>query len=153
VGRQAVEVIGISELNAALTEMFAAVSTATRTATAQASHLLEREIKTTLATSSHRRGTPTPSSPGEPPSLITGTLRRSVTVLGPVPLGLGRWSAEIGPTAVYARVQELGGPTGRGGATVLPARPFVQPSYERLAATGALTNLYHTAWRTAIAHH
>ncbi|MEW2301971.1 hypothetical protein AB0958_18690 [Streptomyces sp. NPDC006655] len=147
---QAVEVIGVAELNAALVGLFTSVSAATRVATAQASHLLEREIKTTLATSSHRRGTPTPSSPGEPPSLITGTLRRSITVQGPVPLGMGRWMAEVGPTAVYGRIQELGGPTGRGGATVLPPRPFVQPSYERLAATGALTNIYHSAWRTAI---
>ncbi|MGR3875812.1 hypothetical protein ACUXZZ_45585 (plasmid) [Streptomyces graminifolii] len=150
---QAVEVIGVSELTAALGEMFTAVNAATRTATAQTSHLVERSVKETLATSSHPRGTPTPSRPGEPPSLITGTLRRSVTVLGPIPLGLGRWESQIGPTAVYARVQELGGPTGRGGATVLPPRPFVQPTYERLAMSGALTNIYHSAWRTAIAHH
>lgn len=152
-GRQAVEVVGVSELTAALQEMFTAASAATRVATSQASHLVEREIKATLATSSHPRGTPTPSGPGDPPSLITGTLRRSTTVLGPVPLGLGRWEAQIGPTAVYGRVQELGGPTGRGGATVLPPRPFVQPSFERLAASGALANIYHSAWRSAINHH
>lgn len=120
-------------------------------ATAQASHLLERQIKTTLKTSSHPRGTPTPSAPGEPPSLVTGTLRRSITVKGPTPLGRGRWEAQIGPTAVYGRIQELGGVTGRG--AVLPARPYVQPSYEHLAATGALANLYHSAWRAALARH
>ena len=149
----AVEVIGITQLIGALEGMVASLNKATKTATAQAAHLLEREIKTTLATTSHPRGTPTPSNPGEPPSLVTGTLRRSITVKGPVPLGMGRWEAQIGPTAVYGRIQELGGVTGRGGATVLPARPYVRPSYAKLAVTGALANLYHSAWRAAIAHH
>lgn len=133
--------------------MAASLNVATRTATVQASHLLEREIKQQLSTSSHAKGTPTPSSPGDPPSLITGTLRRSISVKGPHPLGMGRWEAEIGPTAVYGRIQELGGVTGRGGATVLPARPYVKPAFEKLAASGALSRLYHSAWRTAIARH
>jgi phage gpG-like protein len=146
-----IRVEGLAQLNAALEGLAASLNQATRTATAQASHLLEREIKQTLSTSSHPRGTPAPSSPGEPPSLVTGTLRRSITVKGPHPLGLGRWEAEIGPTAVYGRIQELGGVTGRGGATELPPRPYVQPAFERLAATGSLARLYHSAWRAAIA--
>jgi phage gpG-like protein len=149
----AVEVVGVAQLTRALEGMVASLNSATRTATAQAAHLLEREIKKTLATSSHPRGTPTPSSPGEPPSLVTGTLRRSITVKGPTPLGFARWEAQVGPTAVYGRIQELGGVTGRGGATELPPRPYVRPAYEKLAATGALTNLYHSAWRAAINRH
>ncbi|WP_439947163.1 hypothetical protein [Streptomyces sp. BBFR109] len=148
-----IQVLGVSELNLAIERIAVQLNYATRTATARASHLLEREIKQQLSTSSHAKGTPTPSSPGEPPSLITGTLRRSITVKGPVPLGLGRWEAQIGPTAVYGRIQELGGVTGRGGAAELPARPYVRPAYEKLAATGALTTLYHSAWRAALAHH
>ncbi|MFB7461313.1 hypothetical protein [Streptomyces sp. NPDC056188] len=147
------QVVGLSELFAAMEGMAARLNVATRTATVQASHLLEREIKQQLSTSSHAKGTPTPSSPGDPPSLITGTLRRSISVKGPHPLGMGRWEAEIGPTAVYGRIQELGGVTGRGGATVLPPRPYVQPAFEKLAASGALTRLYHSAWRRAISRH
>ncbi|MCI3277658.1 hypothetical protein [Streptomyces cylindrosporus] len=135
----------------ALEKLLAGFNLATRTATAHAAHLLEAEIKTTLATSSHPRGTPTPSRPGEPPSLVTGTLRRSISVKGPHPLGLGRWEAQIGPTAIYGRIQELGGVTGRGHSTTLPARPFVQPSYTKLVSTGALARVYHEAWRSAIA--
>lgn len=146
-----IRVEGLAQLNAAFESLAVSLNQATRTATAQASHLLEREIKQTLSTSSHPRGTPTPSSPGEPPSLVTGTLRRSITVNGPHPLGLGRWEAQVGPTAVYGRIQELGGVTGRGHATTLPARPYVQPAFERLAASGALARVYHTAWRAAIA--
>lgn len=146
-----VQIVGLTELNAAIEGLAASLTTATRSATAKASHLVEREIKQTLGTSSHPRGTPTPSSPGEPPSLVTGTLRRSITVDGPHPLGLGRWEAQIGPTAVYGRIQELGGVTGRGGATVLPPRPYVQPSFERLASSGALVEVYFAAWRAAFA--
>jgi phage gpG-like protein len=146
-----VQVLGLTELNVALERMLVSLNVATRAATAEASHLLEAEIKRTLSTSSHRKGTPTPSSPGEPPSLVTGTLRRSITVNGPHPLGAVRWEAEIGPTAVYGRIQELGGVTGRGHQTTLPARPYVAPAFAKLAATGALARVYHAAWRRAIA--
>lgn len=146
-----IQVLGMSELNVAMERLATQLGYATRTATAQASHLLEREIKKQLSTSSHGKGTPTPSSPGEPPSLITGTLRRSITVKGPHPLGMGRWESEIGPTAVYGRIQELGGVTGRGYAATLPARPYVKPAFDKLAATGALTRVYHSAWRAALA--
>lgn len=145
-----VQVVGVAQLGAALELMAARLNAATRSATAQAAHLLEAEIKKTLTTSSHQRGTPTPSAPGEPPSLVTGMLRRSITVNGPHPLGLGTWEALTGPTAVYGRIQELGGVTGRGGATVLPPRPYVQPSFEQLATSGELSRLYYSAWRTAI---
>ncbi|MFF7142235.1 hypothetical protein ACFZB5_13435 [Streptomyces nodosus] len=152
-GHGGVQVVGLAQLFAAFEGMATSLNYATRIATVQASHLLEREIKQQLSTSSHKKGTPTPSAPGDPPSLITGTLRRSISVKGPHPLGLGRWEAQIGPTAVYGRIQELGGVTGRGGATELPARPYVKPAFEKLAATGALTRLYHSAWRTALARH
>lgn len=148
-----VQVVGVAQLTEAFTGMLASLHTATRYATAQASHLLEREIKAQLALTSHPRGTPTPSSPGEPPSLVTGTLRRSISVKGPTPLGYGRWEAHIGPTAVYGRIQELGGVTGRGGATQLPPRPYVRPAYEKLARSGALTALYSSAWRAAMNRH
>lgn len=146
-----VQVLGLSELTGAMARLTASFNMATRTATAHASHVVEAAIKEQLTTSSHRKGTPTPSAPGEPPSLVTGTLRRSISVSGPHPLGTSRWEARIGPTAVYGRIQELGGPTGRGGATDLPSRPYVAPAYERVVATGAVSAIYQQAWRAAIA--
>ncbi|MEU1800906.1 hypothetical protein [Streptomyces sp. NPDC019937] len=146
-----VQVTGLAQLNGALARLTTQFNLASRTATAHASHLVEAAIKEQLSKSSHRRGTPTPSSPGDPPSLVTGTLRRSITVAGPHPLGMGVWEARIGPTAVYGRIQELGGVTGRGGATALPPRPYVAPAYERVVATGALAAVYHQAWRAALA--
>ncbi|WP_329143425.1 HK97 gp10 family phage protein [Streptomyces sp. NBC_01456] len=147
-----VQVIGVSQLTGSMTRLAASFNLAAKSATAKAAHLTEGAIKETLTTSSHRRGTPTPSAPGEPPSLITGTLRRSIKVTGPHPLGMGRWEAQVGPTAVYGRIQELGGPTGRGGTTDLPARPYVAPSYERVVASGAIFAVYAQAYRAALFH-
>ncbi|WP_327088533.1 hypothetical protein OIE66_40495 [Nonomuraea sp. NBC_01738] len=98
----------------------------------------EREIKRTLRTSSHPRGTPTPSAPGEPPSLVSGALRRSVKAGRPHQTGAARWEAKTAPTIIYSRIQELGGRTGRGHRTVLPARPYVGPTRIRLIASGDL---------------
>ncbi|WP_158697870.1 hypothetical protein [Streptomyces prunicolor] len=145
-----VQITGLSELNGALIALERDLQRATRVATAQAAHLAEGAIKQMLSTSSHPKGTPTPSSPGDPPSLITGTLRRSIKVVGPVPAGFGRWLAEVGPTAVYGRVQELGGTAGRG--VQLPPRPYVQPAFEQLVVTGTISRTYHLAWAAALAH-
>ncbi|MCX5285696.1 HK97 gp10 family phage protein [Streptomyces sp. NBC_00198] len=141
---------GLTQLNGQLAQLEAELQRATRLATAHAAHLAEAAIKQMLTTSSHPKGTPTPSAPGDPPSLVTGTLRRSIKVKGPVPAGFGRWLAEVGPTAVYGRVQELGGTAGRG--SVLPPRPYVQPAFEQLVASGAIARSYHLAWRAALAH-
>jgi hypothetical protein len=144
-----VHITGLSELNGALAALEHDLQRATRLATAHAAHLAEAAIKQILTTSSHPKGTPTPSAPGEPPSLVTGTLRRSTKVTGPVPAGFGRWLAEVGPTAAYGRVQELGGTANY---AVLPPRPYVQPAYEQIVASGAVARAYHVAWRAALSH-
>lgn len=118
---------------------------ATAAATAKALHLIERRAKQKLGQKSHRRGTPTPSGPGEPPALITGNLRRAITVTGPEALTFNTWRGQVGPTAVYGRVQELGGPTGR---NVLPPRPYLEPSYEELK--DEIRALFRAAWTKAI---
>lgn len=117
---------------------------ATQVATARALHLIERKAKEKLGLKSHQKGTPTPSGPGEPPALITGNLRRSITVTGPEPVTRNSWRGEVGPTAIYGRVQEMGGPTGRG---ILPARPYLQPSYDELKED--IRSIFAKAWAEA----
>ncbi len=136
---------GAAELKSTLLGTISAQQAATRQATATAAHLIERTAKEKLATTSHAAGTPTPSAPGEPPSLVTGNLRRSVRVVGPESTMLGGfqgWKAQIGPTAVYGRIQELGGPTLHG---MLPARPYLEPSY--LEVKPKLRPIFEAAWR------
>lgn len=111
----------------ALRAMIAARQQATRKALAKAAHLIERNAKLLLSITSHAKGTPTPSQPGQPPSLITGTLKRSIKVRGPRRIA-GGWEAFVGPTAVYGRIQELGGMAGKGLRTRLPARPYMRPA-------------------------
>ena len=92
-----------------------------------------RAVQAELGTSSHALGTPTPSQPGEPPSLITGQLRRSV-IMRPK----GRAHVQVGATTVYARIQELGGAAGRNHASQLPARPYLKAAMRKLAASGEM---------------
>jgi len=40
----------------------------------------------------------------------TGTLLRSIDVQGPFPAGPHTWVARVGPTVIYGRIAELGGP-------------------------------------------
>lgn len=103
-----------------------------------------------LSRTSHPRRTPTPSAPGSPPSLITGTLRRSIVASPAVPIGPGVWRATVGGTVIYARIQELGGQTGRNHATTLPPRPYLRPAAEKLASSGVLTEVGAKAFLAAL---
>lgn len=134
---------GVKEAIAALEKKNAQIDAATRTATAKVLHLVERRTKEKLGEKSHQAGTPTPSQPGEPPALITGNLRRSITVKGPDALGAGAYQGQVGPTAIYGRVQELGG-----GPHNLPARPYLQPAYDDLRAE--IPDIFREAWRAAV---
>lgn len=115
--------LNIASLVAALDGM-GARGEAAAMAGAQAGALVaESAIKKQLSIYSHRKGTPTPSPRGSPPAVVSGTLRRSIqieTAVGYV---------DIGPTAVYGRIQELGGYAGRHYSAKLPARPYLRPGY------------------------
>jgi hypothetical protein len=74
-------------------------------------------------------------------------LRRSITVEGPRAIGGGTYEAKIGPTAVYGRIQELGGPIWTGAQ--LPPRPYLAPTVNALITSGRLRDVYVTAWGTA----
>lgn len=140
---------GVAEFNRALEELVARASAASRAAVTTGGHVLEAEAKRLLGLTSHARGTQTPSEPGQPPSVITGTLRRSIKVTTPESTGATGWTISVGPTVIYGRIQELGGDTGRGGATHLPPRPYMAPALKKVIDDGTLAACYATAWRTA----
>lgn len=139
---------GVAEFRAALEEMVAAASAAAKVAVTTGGHLIEAEAKRQLSLTSHTQGTVTPSAPGEPPALVSGTLRRSIRVTTPEATGPTGWTISVGPTAVYGRVQELGGDTGAYDSH-LPARPYLKPALDNVIADGSLPACYVTAWRTA----
>lgn len=133
---------GLHEAIAALQAKGAAVDAATRVATATVLEMMGRAAKEQLAKTSHSKGTPTPSAPGEPPSLVSGNLRNSIAVKGPDSIP-GGYQGQVGPTAVYGRVQELGG-----GPRRLPARPYMQPAYDSLK--DKIPGIYRNAWLAAV---
>ena len=133
--------LGVSEFKDAVTASVARKVAATREV---GRPLVVPKTSQRLTTASPPRVTPTSSRPGEPPSLISGTLRRSVQVQGPTSVGGTSFTASTGPTAVYGRIQELGGVAGRGSR--LPARPYVQPGVTD--AGPELRDMFQKAWST-----
>lgn len=108
-------------------------------------------VGVTLRKSTHPLGTRTPSAPGSPPALVSGTLRRSVKIVPAAAAG-SRASAEVRVGTVYARIQEKGGIVRAKRAPVLgtpkvgffgkqvklPARPYMKPTRDVTVASGQL---------------
>lgn len=109
-------------------------------------------VNVTLRKSSHPAGTPTPAAAGQPPALVTGTLRRSARAVPAVALG-PRAVASVRVSVIYARIQEKGGTvkvvrkrvlankrTGQffGKQVTLPARPYMKPTRDLLIVSGRL---------------
>jgi phage gpG-like protein len=136
---------GAKEFQRAMDETIAKQAAAAREALALSAHEVERQAKEELSIGSHAKGEPTTSPPGEPPDLVGGKLRQSVTVKGPTPAGKNSWEAQIGPTMIYGRIQELGGDTGRDGMTYLPPRPYMTPALQ--AAKDFMAAAFRKAWK------
>lgn len=138
---------GSLEWAAALDVKARAVNHATARAGQKSGKRIVRLILAGLNAQSHAPGTRTPSLPGTPPARITGGLGRAVGTTS-------RWMYEnIYRTQVYvnhpaARVQELGGRTGRGHRTVLPPRPYVKPAVR--AALAEVQRIHRESWAGAI---
>jgi phage gpG-like protein len=124
-----------------------AVEAATKTGLGLVAHQAEAAAKRELARRGHQRGTPTPALAGEPPARVSGALLRSVQVQGPTG-GAGTYEASVGPTMVYARIQELGGTAGRGHRARLPARPYMHPAL--VAVKKDILAIMVAAWRRAL---
>lgn len=120
---------GSAELEAALSTMGGTrIEAAARAAAAGTAAVVADETKKNLGLTSHPKGTPTPSSPGQPPALVSGALQAAVHTVDAKQAGFGHYEADVSVDSDYARVQESGGPSGRGGKTILPARPFLEPA-------------------------
>lgn len=107
----------------------------------------------TLRKSTHPAGDVTSSRPGEPPALVSGTLRRSARVVPAASSGT-RAVSSVRVSAVYARIQEKGGKVTAskkpylkfryGGSwhsvksVKLPARPYMAPTLALLLAAHRL---------------
>lgn len=142
-------VTGATEAAAAIRAMAGRLEAATPEALGTAVALFEGHAKAKLSQTSHARGTPTPSRPGQPPSLINGFLRGSFEIEDPITAG-GDFSVSVGPTTVYAAIQETGGWAGRGHRSYLPPRPYVAPALKDLLASGDIEGVFARAWQAAL---
>lgn len=126
------------------------VDRATRQGSAQAAHIVERAVKRRLSVFSHPPGTPTPSQAGwgAPPAQVTGALMRSVHASSTRRRRRGVYDVEVGPTVVYARIQELGGRAGRNRTVRLASRPYQKPATR--AELVKIRSAYVHNWREAI---
>lgn len=139
------ELHGFDEMLTALKAKRGKVEAATPDALLLAAHRVESEVKKLLGMTSHPRGTPTPSGPGSPPSLISGNLRRSVRV-SDVNGGGSHWTVKVNSNTAYSQIQEYGGTAGRG--SHLPARPYMAPGLD-LAARD-IPRDFRDAWAAAL---
>jgi hypothetical protein len=76
---------------------------------------------------------------GSGPNTVTGNLKRSIKTT--YKSGLGTYTAEVGPTMIYARQVEKGGgkwPTG-------VKYPYLEPAALMLLRNGTLTRVFSTA--------
>jgi hypothetical protein len=144
-----VSVDGADDFAAALDRLQQRLHSATRKATKDGIQHLQRRAHGQLSRYYHPPGTPTPSPPGQPPARITGFLRGSLSPTGPAPTGSG-YTGRLGPTAVYSRIQELGGRAGRNHSVTLPPRPYLRPTVRGAVGDGSLRRIYVEAWRRAM---
>lgn len=142
------------ELPAFLDGLTARIATAAPdVARAMAEAYEDRVVKVELHEAAHPPGTWTNAPPGRPPAWVTGELARSM-VITPLKRGGMEASNLIGPTAVYARIQELGGDIRpdhhrylhwvREGKDFwsqfveLPPRPYMRPALTAVISDGSL---------------
>jgi hypothetical protein len=144
-----VNVQGADQFAAALDRLALRVRTATRSGAKDGIRLVQRRAFVQLSRYSHPPHTPTPSPPGQPPARISGHLRGGLSPTGPYPTGAG-FGGKVGPTAVYSRIQELGGQAGWGHSVTLPPRPYMRPTRAAVIADGSLRRVFIGAWRRAL---
>lgn len=125
---------------------------ATAAANAMALEFQRELVGVTLRRRTHAAGTKTPAAPGQPPALVTGTLRRSAQVVPAVAAG-PRAVASVRVSVIYARIQEKGGVvkvvrkkvlanrrTGQvfGKSVRIPRRPYMTPTLAAVRGSGRL---------------
>jgi hypothetical protein len=116
---------------------------------------IQRSALVVLSRTSHEVGERTESPPGEPPAWVTGNLARSYEQHGPDWVTADVVEGTVGPTAIYARIQELGGDVYAinypqlgnpevgffGDHVYIPARPYVEPVVD--GAREEIAHIWH----------
>ncbi len=129
---------GVGDFRHAMEVMVAAAAAASMLAVGEAALAIEAEAKANFS-GSHRKGQPHVG--GNKPNVVTGTLRRSIHVEGPLATHDGA-TATVGPSMIYGRRVELGFK----GST---AYPYFQPGVDKV--TPRIAEIAARQWAAAIA--
>lgn len=127
---------------AALERLGTRAQAATEDGVEQGAELVKTAIQDNLA----RRDYPPASPPGEPPAIRSGFLHDEVYT-STASTGTGA-QAQIWPSTVYARIQELSGWAGRDHRSFLPKRPYVEPALT--ASADEFGQIMKQAWTEAV---
>jgi hypothetical protein len=86
------------------------------------------------------------STESTPPTQVTTKLRTTTTADSTVRKGFGSYEKFVGPTVVYARVQDEGNPNNRnprtGRTNPIPARPYMLPALTRVEQNGKVEQFF-----------
>lgn len=145
----AVHTEGVKQTEIAFDAMVRAVADATPPTIDKVMDSVALHQRALLSMGWHPPGTPTGSVPPSPPWRISGAYSRSVRRDMTRKVGRYRWAGRVGPSreVPYVRIHELGGVTGRGHRTHLPARPSLKPAWQIVKPTVHRT--FATQWARA----
>lgn len=88
---------------------------------------IKQKLTNTIPRTGRMYGDHQASAPGEPPALLSGALRQSITHTMPSWDQDNKVSADVGTSLVYAAILEWGGIAGNG-ARILP-RPYIEATF------------------------
>lgn len=150
-----------AEFDSALEGMVRRLEAVTGDAAVAAGTYINRIARAKVLAKQHGSLTWSPAPPGTPPASVSGRLAASFQVVR-----TGPFSAMAGPTARWARIQELGGGmTGHmhfakisGGRLrwysyrhiELKARPYYRPSVLEAIGSGLIEKTFESYWATAM---
>lgn len=131
---------GVNEFRAQLERMGIDAMAEARAAVVEAAGEVEKQAKQNAS-----------GRPG--PNVVTGTLRRSITMGVVTPWGVRGWATRVGPTVIYGRRIELGftGTDSRGRSYNQPAYPYFRPAMQTVAPR--IAEIYQRHMRAALAGH
>lgn len=129
---------GVQRFKAAIEKTVAKADAATRVFVVEGAHAVEGIVKDKANTGRHAKGEQTGASHGSGPNVVSGDLRRSIRVKGPMREARHGWSAQIGPTVAYGRRVELE-----------YDYPYTGPGLDQAQKT-VLPALAQRAWRAAL---
>lgn len=118
-------------------------------ASLDAAEFIKELVQAKLALFPHPRSEPTETAPFVgPPGLITSHLHDSVTIERTALVDF----VKVYPTAVYSRIQEIGGWAGTDRMTFIPPRPYFLNTVKELdtSGPGGIEHIYYDHWRTAM---